>query len=135
MSKAKLDRLAAAFETRGIPVLSNLRPGASDAALDGLATELGVVLPSQLRDLYSWRNGHSHPEASNVLVFRDNTFMGLDEIPRVRQSVLDLNLLGRGCGLGEELKGSLSTESRMQARCKLQSTESCIGRFWRQRVY
>ena len=91
--KAKLDRLAAAFETRGIPVSSNLRPGASDAALDGLATELGVVLPSQPRDLYSWRNGHSHPEASNVLVFRDNTLMGLDEIPRVRQSVLDLNLL------------------------------------------
>ena len=53
MLKAKLDRLAAAFETRGIPVSSNLRPGASDAALDGLATELGVVLPSQLRDLYS----------------------------------------------------------------------------------
>lgn len=48
----KLDRLVDAFEAIGIPVRSNLRPGASEAELDAMQEELGVVLTEQFRALY-----------------------------------------------------------------------------------
>lgn len=84
----KLDRLAAAFEARGIPVTSNLRPGVTGQELDDLADRLGVDLPPAFRDLYMWRNGHIDPAAPNVLVFRDNTFLSLDEIPDLHAHTL-----------------------------------------------
>jgi hypothetical protein len=87
MLASKLDRLADAFEARGVRVRSNLRPGVSDAELDQLAEELNVVLPEEFKDLYRWRNGHADPDAPNVLRFRDNTFISLEAIPQAHQSV------------------------------------------------
>lgn len=88
--ESKLNRLADAFESRGIPVWSNLRPGASDAEVDELARELDVVLPEEFRSLYRWRNGHLDPEAPNVLRFRDNIFIGLEAIPAAHRSVNEI---------------------------------------------
>jgi hypothetical protein len=85
----KLDRLVGAFEARGVPVAENLRSGVSEAQLDRLAGELGVVLPEPVRELYRWRDGHVDPEASNVLTFRDNVFLRLQDIPQVYGWVLD----------------------------------------------
>jgi hypothetical protein len=81
MDTSKLDRLVAAFEARGIAVASNLRPGASDRELDELAAHLGFAIPTEVRVLYRWRDGHHDPDASNVLLFRDNTFLRLEDIP------------------------------------------------------
>lgn len=90
MLASKLERLADAFEARGIPVRSNLRPGASEAELDHLAEELNVVLPEEVKALYRWRNGHLDPNAPNVLQFRDNTFIGLETVPQAHQSVNEI---------------------------------------------
>lgn len=85
--QSKLDRLADAFEAHGIPVWSNLRPGASEPELDDIAERLNVVLPEEFRELYRWRNGHVDPDASNIVTFRDGVFIGLDAIPQAYRDV------------------------------------------------
>lgn len=91
MDHRKLHRLAMAFEAHGVPVLGNLRPGASDAELDALAHDLGVALPDELRTLYRWRNGHIDPNpmagGGHMLVFRDNVFLRLEDIPAAYAAV------------------------------------------------
>jgi hypothetical protein len=88
--ESKLDRLAEAFDARGIPVQSNLRPRASDEELDELAQRLNVALPKDLRALYRWRNGHVDPEAGNVLRFRDTKFIALDAIQPAHRLVNEI---------------------------------------------
>lgn len=85
--ESKLDRLADAFEARGIPVWSNLRSGVTEPELDDIAERLSVVLPEEFRELYRWRNGHVDPDASNVVTFRDGVFIGLDAIPQAYRDV------------------------------------------------
>lgn len=81
----KLERLADAFETHGIAVRSNLRPGVPDEAIDELALERGVVLPEDFRALYRWRNGHvDYQPSSDHLIFRDAIFLSLDELDRAQ---------------------------------------------------
>lgn len=88
MLEQKLDRLVDAFESHGVRVRSNLRPGASEAQLDSLSRELGVMLPDQFRALYTWRNGHVDQTSDNLLAFRDNIFIGLEAIGEVHETVV-----------------------------------------------
>lgn len=81
MDTRKLDRLVAAFESHDIHVASNLRPGASDRELDELAAHLGFAIPEAVRVLYRWHDGHHDPDAEDVLLFRDNQFLRLEDIP------------------------------------------------------
>jgi cell wall assembly regulator SMI1 len=54
-----------------------LRPGASDAALDAYAVRFGMALPSELRQLYGWRDGQDL-NISNALV-HNHMFMPLEQ--------------------------------------------------------
>jgi cell wall assembly regulator SMI1 len=54
-----------------------LRPGVSDAALDTYAARFGLELPTELRQLYRWRDGQD-PAISKALV-HNHRFIPLDD--------------------------------------------------------
>lgn len=77
----RLDTLLGSFRSKGIDPGQNLKPGLSEAELDGHAARLKLVLPPAVRDLYAWRNGLADPYAENdrQFVFRDQSFLSLDD--------------------------------------------------------
>lgn len=79
----------AAFEVHGLNVEHNLQPGVSEERLDELGARLGVDLPEPFRNLYRWRNGHVDPDIPDVLAFRDNVFLRIEDIPKERDQILD----------------------------------------------
>ena len=87
--QSRLERLADAFERHGIAVRGSLLPGASDAELDVVEAELGVVLPQAYRALYTWSAGCSDPEGEAPFLFRDNAFLELNEVVQRRQELVE----------------------------------------------
>lgn len=85
---ARLDRLVAAFEAHGLDVGANLLPGATAAQIDAVEAELGVRLPRAYRELYGWSAGCVDPASDVALMFRDNTFLRLDDVAEVRRAVV-----------------------------------------------
>lgn len=59
--ESKLERLVDAFEAHGIPVRSNLRPGASEAELDDLAEQLNLTLLKRFGSCIGGATGISIP--------------------------------------------------------------------------
>jgi cell wall assembly regulator SMI1 len=58
----ELHELEAEWQRQGAPIAGLLRPGLTEAELDGVAAQLGVSLPPEVRQLWSWHDGtHAEP--------------------------------------------------------------------------
>jgi hypothetical protein len=79
--KEKCERLAAAFEGKGVRVHENLSPGLSRSEILHLTAKIGIRPPEELIELYEWRDGsmleHDPPDHRNI-IFRDNVFISLE---------------------------------------------------------
>ncbi len=85
----RLDALLKAYQAAGIDPSNNLKPGLSDAEIDAIASEAGLVLPEPVRELYRWRNGNADPyaEANELFWFRDQPFLSLEDAMAARADV------------------------------------------------
>jgi hypothetical protein len=73
------DRLADAFERRGVEVRDNLQPGLDRDAILAAVRPLGIELPEEVIALYAWRDGHVDPYDGPRLDFRDNSLLTLEQ--------------------------------------------------------
>jgi len=84
------ERLADAYERKGIKVRENLRPGLAEDEIRKIVSPLQIVLPDEVIELYRWRNGsidEFDQDLYRVLSFRDNTFISLQRGVEEYQSI------------------------------------------------
>jgi len=88
-----LDTLRAAFLAKSCPVDDYLQPGLTAEQIISKTRHLGLTLPDELIQLYTWRNGQSDEaeDATDAFVFRDNIFINLDRAIAEYADVLEYN--------------------------------------------
>jgi hypothetical protein len=72
-----MERVVEAIRRKGFPLNDSLRPGLSEQEIQDKVGHLTFPLPPEIVELYQWRNGQT-PE-SQILLFRDQRFLSLDE--------------------------------------------------------
>lgn len=76
--RQKLDRLLQIREEKGYPMFYAFLPGLTITQINEKTAELPFQLPSELYELYQWRNGT--PESSTApFLIRDQRFLPLEE--------------------------------------------------------
>ncbi len=77
------ERLADAYELQGVTVRANLRPGVSREVVLKALAPLGIAVPEEVIELYSWANGHILEEDwdhHRHVRFRDGVFLSVERI-------------------------------------------------------
>jgi hypothetical protein len=88
-----LDTLRAAYLAKNCPVDDYLQPGLTPEQIVSKTRQLGLTLPADLVQLYTWRNGQTDEaeDASDAFVFRDNIFINLERAIAEYAEVLEYN--------------------------------------------
>lgn len=95
------ERLADAYESKGVQVRDNLQAGLSQEDILRIAAPLKIALPDEVIELYSWRNGHIDefdPDLFRNIRFRDNTFISL------QRAVEEYSIIQSSYGVGSTLQ-------------------------------
>jgi hypothetical protein len=83
------DRLADAFEAKGVRVRDNLNPGLDRRSILQTVAPLGFALPEEVVQLYEWRNGSTNEDSGGpAIIFRDNRFISLERAVEEREEFL-----------------------------------------------